>query len=565
MLSYPKRNASLSFQVCVVLALLAMSALVVMLFFGAPSRTTLRPTAAQPAPTIRLLAAAGLREPIEEIVKRYEAEYGIKVDIQFGGSNTLLSQLQVDKLGTPDLFLAADEFFTEQAAEKKLAVETFDIAVQRPCVVVKKESEISIRSVDDLMVDGRRLSLGNPDQAAIGKSVRDAMRRLPGNAWDRLESQVSKYGVFKPTVNEVANDVRIGAVDAGIVWNATLASPAYRDTLRMIELPELADQREVVSLAVLTCSLQPTAALKFARYASAQDRGLKVFQAYGMEVRDGDDWAEKPEIHFFCGAVNRRVIESILDKFQQREGITINTVYDGCGILTGRMKTIQNQNQSLGFPDLYMACDRYYLDNVKQWFQDDVDISDVEIVMVVPKGATSVSQPSDLLKPGVRVAIGQPDQCTIGALTKRLLSRDGTYDALMRKQLEASETVVEKASSAMLVPDVLTGHVDVAIAYLSDVIASREKVDVVNFVAGDNVAIQPLSVARNSRHKQLLRRFYDAVYCEGSSFEAKGFHFRGNGSTDGNAGDGKGDGSKASNRRSDGKGATVSIGQRNAL
>ncbi len=531
-LSYRKRFAGISFTVCLVIALFATIALVGMLMIGAPFGTTTKMSSAPQAPVIRLLAAAGLREPIEEIARQYEAECGVKVDIQFGGSNTLLSQIQVDRIGTPDLLLAADEYFTRQAVEKKLAIEVFDIALQHPCVVVKKDSEISIRSIEDLMVDSRRLSLGNPDQAAIGKSVRDAMRRMSNNAWERLESHVSKFGVFKPTVNEVANDVRIGSVDAGIVWNATIASPAYRESLRMIDLPEFAEQEEVVSMAVLTSSLQPTSALKFARYVAAQDRGLRVFRSHGLAVRDGDDWVEKPEVHFYCGTVSRRVVEPIVEKFQQREGITIHAVYNGCGILTGRMKTIQNQSQSLGFPDFYMACDRYYLDSVKQWFQDDVDISDVEIVMVVPKGVTSISEPRDLLKPGIRVAIGQPEQCAIGALTERLLRRDGIYDSLKQKQLEASETVIEIASSAMLVPHVLTGHVDVAIAYLSDALPIQASIDVVPFEAGDNLAIQLLSVARNSRHKQLLRRFTNAIDREALEFEAKGFHFRRNNASD---------------------------------
>ena len=144
----------------------------------------------------------------------------------------------------------------------------------------------------------------------------------------------------------------------------------------------------------------------------------------------------------------------------------------------------------------------------------------------MPKGSALVSSPADLLKPGIRVSIGQPDQCTIGALTKRLLDRDGIYESLMKKQLDPGETVVEKSSSALLVPDVLTGHVDAAIAYLSDVMPNREKVDIVHFAAGNNIAVQPLSVASNSRHKQLLRRFYEAVYREASSFESQGFHFR---------------------------------------
>lgn len=521
-----QRRARLNFQIFLVTALLASIALVGLLVLGNPKRKASK----QVVRTIQLLAAAGLREPIQEIANRYEAECGVKVDIQFGGSNSLLSQIKVDLLSSPDLLLVADESYTQQAVESNLAKEVLAIAVQRPCIIVQKDSTIQIRSLDDLMMAGRRLSIGNPDQAAIGKVVREALQKKPtadgSNQWKRLESQVLQHGVFKPTVNEVANDVRIGAVDAGIVWTATVSSRAYKESLRVIELPELYSESEIVSLAVLSSSPQPTEALKFARYVSARDRGLEVFRSHGLEVKEGDDWLPRPEINFFCGAVNRRVIEPILEKFQEREGVVVNTVYDGCGILTGRMKTIQNQDQSLGFPDLYMACDRFYLDNVKQWFEEDVDISDIEIVLVVPRGSVLISSPADLLKPGIRVAIGQPDQCTIGALTKRLLDRDGIYESLMKKQLDRSETVVEKSSSALLVPDVLTGHVDAAIAYLSDVMPNREKVDIVHFKAGNNIAVQPLSVASNSRHKQLLRRFYDAVYREASSFESKGFHFR---------------------------------------
>ncbi len=521
-----QRTARLNFQIFLVASLLTSIALIGLLVLGNPNRKASK----QVVRTIQLLAAAGLREPIQEIASRYEAECGVKVDIQFGGSNSLLSQIKVNRLSTPDLLLVADESYTQQAVESNLAREVLAIAVQRPCVIVQKNSTLQIRSLDDLMVPGRRLSIGNPDQAAIGKVVRDALQKAPtadgSNQWKRLETQVLQHGVYKPTVNEVANDVRIGAVDAGIVWTSTVSSPAYQESLRVIELPELSSESEIVSMAVLSSSPQPTEALKFARYVSARNRGLEVFRSHGLEVKEGDDWVVRPEINFFCGAVNRRVIEPILEKFQVREGVVVNTVYDGCGILTGRMKTIQNQDQSLGFPDLYMACDRFYLDNVKQWFEEDVDISDIEIVMVVPRGSVLISSPADLLKPGIRVAIGQPDQCTIGALTKRLLDRDGIYESLMKKQLDRNETVVEKSSSALLVPDVLTGHVDAAIAYLSDVMPNREKVDIVHFEAGNNVAVQPLSVASNSRHKQLLRRFYDAVYREASSFESKGFHFR---------------------------------------
>jgi len=53
-----------------------------------------------------------------------------------------------------------------------------------------------------------------------------------------------------------------------------------------------------VTLCVLNSSRQPTAALKFARYLTAADRGLPVFQEYGLKPVDGDLWEERPESIF---------------------------------------------------------------------------------------------------------------------------------------------------------------------------------------------------------------------------------------------------------------------------
>ena len=96
-----------------------------------------------------------------------------------------------------------------------------------------------------------------------------------------------------------------------------------------------------------------------------------------------------------------------------------------------------------------MACDRYYLENVNQWFQDAVDVSDADIVIAVPKGSTKVKSLPDLIQPGIRVAVGEPSQCTIGALTRRLLVKEGLYDKLKEKQKQPGEVVVEKSSSAL--------------------------------------------------------------------------------------------------------------------
>lgn len=487
---------------------------------------------------LTMLVAAGLRTSVEQILEEYEQEYGVRVEVQYGGSNMLLNQLKVNKFDQPDLYLAADAFFTDQAVAQGLATEVIPIAYQEPVIAFRTDRPLFVTKWTELFRKNLRWSIADPDQAAIGKSVRDLLSRVPlkdsetpSDLWQQLESQTTRSGVFKPTVNEVANDIKIGAVDAGFIWSSTVASPEYKTELSFITLSQLEETSglnelgDLISVAVLNSSPDPASALRLARYISSQDRGLEVFKSFGMKPVDGDVWALKPEVTFFCGAVNRRAIEPVIDAFQKREGVVVNTVFDGCGILTGRMGAIDQQKQAAGFPDVYMACDRYYLDNVQQWFQEDINVSQTEIVLVVPKGSDQVKSLEDIVKPGVRVSVGEPDQCTIGALTRRLLQQSNLYDRLKEKQAQPGEVVVEKSSSALIVPDVVTGHVDVAIAYRNDVQDHGDKVDVIKIDSSLTRAIQPLSIAKNSQHKNLVRRLYRQVEKAEKSFESVGFDF----------------------------------------
>lgn len=479
--------------------------------------------------TLVMHCAAGIRVPVEEVAAEYEEKYGVHIELQYGGSNTLLNQIQVNKYGTSDLYLAADDFYTDKAHDEGLAQETLSIAYMRPVIAVAKDNPKNIQSIRDLLKEDIRVSLGSPEQAAVGRAVRKRLKPHQvddSDLWTKLEEHVTDVGVFKPTVNDVANDVVIGTADAGIVWDSTVAMPKYAEKLIGIPVDELDGDPNLISICVLTSSKQPTAALKFARYLSARDRGLPVFKKYGMRPVDGDIWVENPEITFYCGAINRRAVAQIVEDFSTREGVSVNTIYDGCGILTGRMKTIDGQSPDLGFPDVYMACDRYYLDNVKEWFQDDANVSDAEIVIVVPKGSDKVKTPADLIKPGIRVSIGQPEQCTIGALTRRLLTAQGLYEKLKEKQKTDGEVVVEKSSSALLIPDVISGHADATVAYITDTIATRKDIDIIPIKSPLNVAIQPFSIARTSVHKHLVRRLFSRVSESKDSFEKAGFRFR---------------------------------------
>ncbi len=469
--------------------------------------------------TLFVYCAAGTRPAIQEIVDQYKAEFGVTIEIQYQGSNTLLSQIEIASTGKAnagDVYIAADDSYIDQAIQKGLVRESIAVARQRPVIVVQKGNPKGITGIDDLLNKDVITALGNPDQAAVGKVTRKLLKAT--SQWDQLEAHVREHGVFKPTVPEIANDVKLGTADAAITWDATLNN--YPE-LEGIRVPALDAGTANISVGILTSTEQSARALHFARYISAPEKGQTILAKRGFEGTPGDPWADKPTLTFFCGAVNRAAVQPVLDAFEVREGVQLDVSYNGCGFLTGTMKTIQDQDTERGFPDTYMACDVYYLDVVQEWFEAGINVSDTSIVIAVPKGnPRNIRELSDLAKPGMRVAVGQPQQCTIGVLTKKLFAAEGLTDSI------EPNIVAQKVSSAQLIPDVAAGAVDAVLAYATDTRAAADRVDAIEIESQAAIAIQPFSVARTSRNKLLASRLFKAIAESQSSFEAAGFHWR---------------------------------------
>lgn len=460
--------------------------------------------------SLMMYCAAGMRYPVDEIVKQYEAEFGKKIRLNYSGSNTLLSQLEVNETG--DLYLAADDSYISKGRDKGLLAEAIPVATQTPVIVVKRGNAKNIQSVDDLLREDVSVVLPDPDAAACGKKAKQLLSA--SGHWNALQQAAR---VYKPTVNETINAVKID-VDAGIVWDSTVAQ--YPD-MEAIHCDELDQGRATIEIAIVKQSTQPTAALHFARYLAAIDQGLEVFRAKGMQPVEGDRWSDHPELTLFAGAVNRKALEPVIQEFQQREGVTVNTKYNGCGILTAEMRSLQNDPVG-SFPDTFMACDIYYMETVKDLFLESENISDTDIVMVVKEGnPKNIQTLNDLLREDVRVVLGEPKQCTIGVLSQRVLQEEGIYDQLVR-----DKEINTKQTSAMLVPDVITGSADVVLAYVTDTRAEASKVDVVPIESPQAKAIQPFSIAKSSDNKYLSERLFEKIAQSRDKFEAAGFNWR---------------------------------------
>ncbi|MCA9246805.1 MAG: molybdate ABC transporter substrate-binding protein, partial [Planctomycetales bacterium] len=263
--------------------------------------------------SLLVYCAASNRAVMEAVRDDYEAEYPVKLEIQYGPSQTLLAS--VDVSGKGDLYLPADDSYLQVASSRGLVKEILPLAEMSAVVAVAKSNPRRVKQFSDLLADELRIVQASPDAAAIGKLTRDVL--TAAGQWDSLHAATSAY---RTTVTDVANDVKVGAADAGIVFDAVLHE--YPE-LEAVSLPELRDAKANIAVGVIAGAKQPSLALHFARYLAARDRGGLRYAEYGFQPANGDIWADAPEITLYAGSMLRPAIEETIKAFEQREGVRV--------------------------------------------------------------------------------------------------------------------------------------------------------------------------------------------------------------------------------------------------
>jgi ABC-type molybdate transport system substrate-binding protein len=197
--------------------------------------------------------------------------------------------------------------------------------------------------------------------------------------------------------------------------------------------------------------------------------------------------------------------------------VQVTRIFNGCGILVAQMK-------AGGRPDAYLTCDKSFVPPVQDMFPEPpVEMSDSEIIILVPKGnPKNIRALADLAGLGLRVGVANPEQSTLGALTKRLLEQGGILDAVMKN------VVTQTPTADLLVNQMRTGALDVTVVYISNTTKVREQLDIVKLSVSGSVAVQTFSVGKESRHRQLASRLFEALRSAESRtrYEAAGFHWR---------------------------------------
>ena len=257
-------------------------------------------------------------------------------------------------------------------------------------------------------------------------------------------------------------------------------------------------------------------ALKFLRYLSAKNKGLKEFNEFAYQPIQGDEWSEKPELLFYSGGVNRLAVDKTIQYFEEREGVAVSRVYNGCGILVSQIKAGQQ-------PDAYLSCDVSFMTEVEEQFNTITDISKTNIVIAVEKGnPKNIQSLKDLTKEDLQLGVCNYNQSALGALTKRLLESQNIWDAVYKNVRSQTPT------ADLLVNQIRTGSLDAVVVYEANVSQVKDKLDIVMLSEDQANALQNFGILSNSKNQNTMKRLLKMLTSDHSkkSYLEHGFEWK---------------------------------------
>lgn len=136
--------------------------------------------------TLKIYVAASTRAAVDAVVRQFESDSGVHVEVSPGSSSKLAKQIVE---GAPaDLFLSADQANVDYLASKQLVVKRQTLLGNRLVVVTPADASIPLGSLADLAEPAVRQVAVALEKVPAGEYARQALRRA--GVWKVVEPKV---------------------------------------------------------------------------------------------------------------------------------------------------------------------------------------------------------------------------------------------------------------------------------------------------------------------------------------------------------------------------------------
>ncbi len=220
--------------------------------------------------SLLIFAGAGMREPLNEIGKKFNEHYKIEVIYDYEGSGRLGNKILAGQ--TPDIFIPGSMRWAKILKNKGYIEKCYPIAYHIPVIITPLKDKKVVK-LKDLLKPHVSVVLGNPQACAIGKVSLKIFKKA-NISWKKLN--IVALGV---TVKQLVHWIEGNNADASIVWQADAKESGK---VRIVQIPEKFNTIAVIPACVVKNPPHPNLVKTYIKFLLTQ--GKKYFAKYGFKV-----------------------------------------------------------------------------------------------------------------------------------------------------------------------------------------------------------------------------------------------------------------------------------------
>jgi molybdate transport system substrate-binding protein len=244
----------------------------------------------QPSMSEELLVFAGAasKPATEEAARAFERKTGAKVNISFGGSGFILSQMTLGKRG--DIYFPGSSDFMELAKSKGVVIPETEknVVYLVPAINVQKGNPRRIASLEDLTKPGLRVVIASPGSVCVGLY---AVEIIEKNFSTTQKAAFRKNLVsYTESCEKTATAISLKAADAVLGWSVF----QYWDPDRIETIP--LKKNEIVRIGYIPIAIsrfttKRVLAQRFIDFILSSE-GRTIFKKYHyfMDLDEASAW-----------------------------------------------------------------------------------------------------------------------------------------------------------------------------------------------------------------------------------------------------------------------------------
>jgi molybdate transport system substrate-binding protein len=230
---------------------------------------------------ISVFAGSASKPALDEAATAFEKQTGVKVYLTYGGSGSVLSQMELSKTG--DIYIPGSPDYLVKADKKNITDPTTAkiVAYLIPAICVQSGNPKNIQSLSDLAKPGITVGIGNPTTVCVGLyavEILDKNHLLP-EVYKNIITQAS-------SCDSTATLISLKSVDAVLGWGVFHDwNPNNIDTIYL--KPEQISRLAYIPAAISTFCKEKKTAVSFIDFLTSS-AGQEIFRKWGYDTTEAE-------------------------------------------------------------------------------------------------------------------------------------------------------------------------------------------------------------------------------------------------------------------------------------